>query len=190
MKTSQYNSVGLRFSAAASGYTEVADVQRIVSGKTAVMLEQLPAPARILEIGCGTGLLTRLLLKQFPSAQICAIDIAEKMVERACREVPGNGRVRWEVADARTFHSAVPFPLIASSSSLHWITPIKEVLENIAGIATKGGYLVFAMMLDGSLAELHKARLIAAPDKPPGNRLPRKSEVLDALSAAGFDVEI
>lgn len=41
---------------------------------------ELPPKARILDAGCGTGLLTRCLAPRFPSAEICAFDIDENML--------------------------------------------------------------------------------------------------------------
>ncbi len=181
--------IASRFSAAADGYTAAVNVQRLVARRLEEMLAPLPAPDRILEIGCGTGLFTRRLLARFPLARIQAIDISGKMIKQAQKEVSANGRVAWTVADARTFRTSQPFPLITSSSSLHWISPLEGILENTAGLITPNGRFVFAMMLDGSLRELREARLHVAPDKHPKGRLPQKAEVVQGLSAAGFSVE-
>ena len=38
-------------------------------------------PGRILELGCGTGRLTRKIVEIFPNARITAVDISSQMTE-------------------------------------------------------------------------------------------------------------
>jgi SAM-dependent methyltransferase len=61
--------------------------------------------ARVLEVACGTGVLTRRLRAVLPaSASITATDLNEAMVAYA-RAAPGSEDIRWAVADAQ----ALPF---------------------------------------------------------------------------------
>lgn len=43
--------------------------------------DSLLAASRILDFGCGTGLLTERILKRFPSIQVVALDSSPKMIE-------------------------------------------------------------------------------------------------------------
>jgi len=58
-------------------------------------------PASILELGCGTGHLTRALVRLLPHADFLATDLSESMLElaRATAEFPG--RLSWRRLDAR-----------------------------------------------------------------------------------------
>ncbi|MEL7222598.1 MAG: class I SAM-dependent methyltransferase [Bacteroidota bacterium] len=40
-------------------------------------------PKKILEVGCGTGYNTRLLIEQFPEAHLLALDVSAEMLEKA-----------------------------------------------------------------------------------------------------------
>lgn len=144
---------------------------------------------RILEIGCGTGFLTELLLTRFPAALIHALDIAGPMIDLARERIGANGRMCWHVADARQFRTESNFPLIASSSALHWMTPISETVKRLAGMLTPGGELVSALMVKGTCEELHSARAELFPDKTGPVCLPKAEEVLEAIASAGLWIE-
>jgi ubiquinone/menaquinone biosynthesis C-methylase UbiE len=65
------------------------------------------APARVLDLGTGTGKAARLVAKRFPQVDVVGVDLAPAMVEEAGRLLPPDlaGRIRFEVADA----AALPF---------------------------------------------------------------------------------
>jgi len=111
------------------------------------------------------------------------------MVKRAQAQLAGNGRIIWIVSDVESMRSGQPFDLVASSSSLHWITPLTSVFGNIHALLAAQGHLVFSLMLDGTLGELHAARLRISPHKPAGAKLPSKEEVLEAMKSSGFELD-
>ncbi|NVM22637.1 MAG: methyltransferase [Desulfobacterales bacterium] len=181
-------SVTARFSAASATYHEKADVQRIVAGNLSSLASVGRPVERILEIGCGTGGLTELLLEHFPAAAIDAIDVSREMIDRAQERLSSHDRVRWFVSDLRTYETTVSYPLIASSSSMHWISPVEDGLTLVADLLDAGGELLAALMLHGTLGELRTMRLGVAPHKPPLGRLPLAEEVLSGLEKAGLRV--
>ena len=66
-------------------------------------------PARILDLGCGTGLLACAYANAGHS--VVAVDPAAPMLALA-REKPGSSRVSWIQADAQSYRSAQRFDLI------------------------------------------------------------------------------
>jgi SAM-dependent methyltransferase len=83
-------------------------------------------PARILEIGSGTGSGTAILKAQFPQAQITGVDLSPEMVRIATAKVSG---VTFEPADA----SRLPFPdasfdLVAQNNVPVYFAEIDRVL--------------------------------------------------------------
>ena len=177
-----------RFSAAAPTYDAHARVQNAVAAKLVRLIPSSNSVAHILEVGCGTGALTRHLLGSFPQATVDAIDISPKMIETACRNFSAAPTIHWHVADARNFHGRNLYELITSNCALHWVDPLLEGLHNLAQRLKSGGQFTFSIMLDGTLHELREARLRVAPDKQPEGRLPRLSEVIDSLELSGCSV--
>jgi malonyl-CoA O-methyltransferase len=182
-------SVTARFSAAAQTYRAESSLQREIAERLAAWMLPLEGIDSILEIGCGTGFLTELLLEHFQGAVIHALDIAGPMIDLARKNICENGRMRWHVADARQFQTELNFPLIISSSALHWMTPISETVKRLAGMLSTGGRLVSALMVDGTCEELHSARAHLFANKTGPVCLPKAEEILEAIAAAGLVIE-
>ena len=63
--------VATSFGARAGSYELHADLQRGVAERLARLLPPLDAP-RVLELGCGTGLLSRHLIERYPMEASCS----------------------------------------------------------------------------------------------------------------------
>lgn len=97
------------------------------------LLDALPkdaSPRRILEIGCGRGDTTRMLLTRFPGAEITATDYDAAQVARAKRRVR-DPRARFRKADAMALPFApASFDLVIECNTFHhvrgWVAAIGE----------------------------------------------------------------
>lgn len=177
-----------RFSAAAGTYQRHADLQRRVANKLMQCLPARPAPDRVLEIGCGTGVLTALLADSFPAARIDAVDASRAMTDRARACLGGNRRISWIVQDACHLPENTKYPLIVSNCALHWISPVALIIEKLGALLRPKGRLAFAIMLRGTLGELAAARHRTAPHKPPRIILPDARAVRRDVTQAGLKI--
>jgi ubiquinone/menaquinone biosynthesis C-methylase UbiE len=67
----------------------------------------LPEEVRVLELACGTGILTRRIAQALPeSGRLMATDLNQPMLDHAQRMVGPDSRLEWRVADA----TKLPFP--------------------------------------------------------------------------------
>lgn len=185
----EHKTIAARFSAAASTYNASATVQRSVAKRLGAMLAGDETFNRILEIGCGTGLLTTRLCRLFPRARIDALDMADGMVAQCRARLANASRLHCHVADLNAFRAEALYPLIVSSSALHWMHPMAGVMKTLAGMLTGQGRLVCALMVRGTLAELQAARQRTVAHKPPARRLPTMRTVRAALANAGLCIE-
>jgi len=174
-----------RFSAAAETYDRHARPQRSLARAVCDALPEV-YPEEILELGCGTGQLTRLLIDQFPDVPIDAIDVAEKMVEHSRKKFERFPQVNWIVGNAQTYRGKDPYPLVVSSATLHWVSNLQKTFENIFQCLEKGGFFSLGMMLQGTLKELQDVREDVAPAKTAPSTLPSLDEVIKSLRTAGF----
>lgn len=177
--------IGQRFSAAAGTYDRHARPQQALAQSVISMLPEF-FPKQILELGSGTGQLTRLLAERFPDTPIDAVDVAEKMVEHSRSAFAHHPRITWIVADAQTYQANAPYPLIASSSALHWVADLRETFKNIFENLEPGGTFALGMMLQGTLKELHALRAEIAPGKTPQIALPTFEVIKASLQSTGF----
>jgi malonyl-CoA O-methyltransferase len=180
------SSVTARFSAAAGTYHRNAKNQRLAAKQLLALLSFSPAPARILEIGCGTGVLTEKLAKAFPPGRIDAVDVSRAMTVKARKRLAGNRMIRWIVADATRLPEKIKYPLIISNCTLHWIAPIKNIIGKLCAMLEPGGILAFAVMTRGTFAELNACRRRTAPRKPARVVLPARDEIKKAVARAGL----
>src|SRR6478735_9125859 len=80
-------------------------------------------PARVLDLGAGTGLLSSVLAPVLPDATFVLLDEAPAMLERAAeRLAPLGDRVSTVVADLRDPLPDGPFDVIASALAIHHLT--------------------------------------------------------------------
>lgn len=185
-------SVRLAFSRKASGYEQHASIQQQVARKTFSLVERLAGVCgynlngrKVLEIGCGTGILTGLLLEG--GFAVTALDLSNQMVKEASARLGNNEKLEFRVGDfLRCQTLEARYPLVVSSSSLHWILPLEQCFERIGQLQTIGDRLVFSIMLAGTLKELHDARNALSLDKQVEGGMPGFSDVSLALAGSGY----
>lgn len=175
-----------RFSSAAPRYEEAAIVQRAINLRLVAGTAFLGAGSRVVDAGCGTGHLARLLAAVWPDASIVGIDHAPGMIAEAERRAAGQPNLRFACADILSYKPPAPFDFLASANALHWIQPFEDGLRALAAMASRGAGFAFAVMLDGTLRELRTARALAVPDNPPAAGMPSDDAVCAALEKHRF----
>ncbi len=145
------------FSRAATTYEENAIVQKKMAQ---LLLQQTQNLSRsfthILEIGCGTGYLTRLLSKTFPSADIVATDISETMLAQAS-SLQREKNVRFEKQDGENLTLNTTFDLIISNAAFQWFNNYDAAFSGFSRHLTPEGILLYATFGPATFYELHTA---------------------------------
>ncbi len=190
MRDPRHDATGVqaRFGRAAATYDDVALIQAEAVRRLVGQMDDGPPPARILDAGCGSGLLTRALAAKFPRAHIVAMDLSRRMLDAARFLQAGRARVDWVQGDIARFQSDARFDLVASASALHWTEDLPAALTRCAAHLADGGRMAVSIMLDGTLHELHDARDAAAPGSTPRARMPSLPEFRDAARAAKLEL--
>jgi malonyl-CoA O-methyltransferase len=134
-------------------------------------------------------LLTALIRQRYAGLWIDAVDVSAQMLAQARARMGFDKRIRWLVTDLRHIPAKRSYPLIVSSSVLHWVDPLEEGLAQLANLLKPGGWLVFSLMIRGTLGELRESRLRVAPHKTPLGNLPTLRQVRQGLRYAGLEID-
>ncbi|WP_248845986.1 dethiobiotin synthase [Acetobacter senegalensis] len=156
----------------AVGYERAATVQRVAAQRLFEKLQDRlrgRKPARILELGCGTGFLTEKLRRAWPEAEIVATDIAPHMLERA-RQRAGED-ICYRVMDAASPDISGPFDLICGNLVFQWLEQPQKAMETLEGFLAPAGVLALSTLMQGTFQEWRHACAMEAegsgtPDYP------------------------
>ncbi len=114
-----------------------------------------PAPRlRVVDLGCGTGNLTRRLHHALDARETLGIDRSERMLDVARRPPLAPG-LRFEQRTIESFHADGVWDLVFSNAALHWIEDHQRLIPRLLNAVAPGGQLAFqvpAMHLTASHA--------------------------------------
>jgi trans-aconitate 2-methyltransferase len=147
----------------------------------------------VLDAGCGTGNVTRILLDRLPHGRVIAVDAAPSMVEQARELLPSEVDVRQ--ADLVALELDEPVDAILSTATFHWIGDHDRLFARLHAGLAPGGRLVAQCGGHGNVAEIKQAGLEVAREVPYAEHFdgwatdwsfPAPEETERRLHAAGF----
>lgn len=146
-----------RFSRGASDYERYAIVQKKMASRVvedAVKVGEKLISPDILEVGCGTGYLTRLLLEEFKTPNIVALDIAPGMIAESKKRFQ-NGEVEFRCEDIETAKLEYGYDLIVSNATFQWLNDLESTVSKLVRGLNEGGRIVFSTFGSETFCELY-----------------------------------
>lgn len=111
-----------------------------------VVLEELRGerPRRILDLGCGTGLLTERIRRELGISSIVGADFSPGMLQQASRKYPD---IVWVRASALALPFAeASFDAITSTEAFHWFPDQSAALRECRRVLAPHGRLLVALV--------------------------------------------
>lgn len=98
----------------------------------------LPAPARVIDLGCGPGNSTAVLARRWPNAEIEGLDSSEEMLATARHDHP---KLSWQAGDIGSWQAGVPYDLIFANAALQWVPDHGAAIPRLfAQVAPAGAF--------------------------------------------------
>jgi len=101
---------------------------------------------RVVDLGCGTGKLTRVLHGALEARETVGVDRSDKMLEPARTAAPREG-LHFDTGTIEAFAAAGPsaglFDVIFSNAAYHWVDDHEALLSRLAARLAPGGQLAF-----------------------------------------------
>jgi trans-aconitate 2-methyltransferase len=159
------------------------------------LLERLPLQGSetVLDAGCGTGRVTRMLVERLPEGRVVAVDGSAAMVEKV-RDVI---RPRDEalVADLTALELQEPVDAVVSSAVFHWIPDHEALFARMRAAQREGGRFEAQCGGAGNIDELRETTRRIVASEPFAPHLGSLGEVwnyagpeqtAERLAVAGF----
>ena len=108
----------------------------------------------VVDLGCGTGELTRALHEELGAVETLGIDNSVSMLAKA----PAAPGLRFERKAIESFESDRPFDLVFSNAALHWVADHEALFRRLRKMIADGGQLAVQMPAN----EHHPSHRIAA----------------------------
>lgn len=127
----------------------------------------LASPDLAVDLGCGTGELTRHLAGVWPGARVIGLDSSPEMLSRARSS---GSRIEWVEGRIERWEPPRPPSLVFSNAALHWVDDHAALFPRLAGLLAPGGVLAVQMPANHHAAS-HRVIAAAAKDGPWSERL-------------------
>lgn len=104
-------------------------------------------PARVADLGCGTGWSSIAMAKAYPAIEVLGFDLDEAAIAAAREHAAGAGvddRVRFEPADVSTLAAAGAFDLVTIFEALHDMSHPVAALQVAHSLLGPGGSVLVA----------------------------------------------
>lgn len=177
------------FGLGATLYEETAEVQRHAASGLALEIASLMGEipeGPILEVGCGTGFLTRHLARLFPDRALEITDLSEGMLSLCRTHIPTHpGGISFHLADAEEIDTPNRYALVTAGFVGQWFREPVRGLLNLTRLLRPGGVVAASVPGRGSFPELRQASEEAGYNYP-GMELPDAGEIQAEASRIGI----
>lgn len=148
-----------RFSKASDSYLNNAAAQKKIAERLTDLIPESNSEGepflKVLELGCGKGLFTRLYAPKIGMKSATYVDIVP--LDRFCLAQDE----RYVERDAEVFLNECDekFDMILSSSTVQWFSDFERFLDNSSRLLNNDGMLCFSTFAKGNLYELDAVRV-------------------------------
>lgn len=157
-----------------------------IRASTDETLARLPLPhgARLLDVGCGTGILLAAIARAYPDAALSGLDPVAAMLEQARARLRGAAALQQGWAECLPYADR-SFDRVVSSSAFHYVDRPAAALAEMKRVLREGGVLLITDWCADFLGTRLLDRYLSLSDRA-HHRAYRGDEFLRMLQEAGL----
>lgn len=126
----------------------------------------LPPSSQVLEVGCGRGVGSVILIESFNPARVDAFDLDEKMVKKAQNYVSGeyDGKIRVKLGDVTSIDAKEgAYDAVFDFFMLNHVEDWMKGLSEISRVLKRGGFFAFGEFYGKTMGNPIVKNLITQP---------------------------
>jgi trans-aconitate 2-methyltransferase len=139
-------------------YARFSSLQEAMASEVLERL-QLRGDEAVLDGGCGDGRLSARIVERLAHGSVLGVDASADMIGFARDKFAAaqpQGRLSFEVADARRLSYDRRFDLVVSFNALHWVPEQAAALRGIAAALRPGGRALLRLVVKGEQTSLEE----------------------------------
>ncbi len=115
------------------------------------LVKQLQSPARLLDIGAGTGLFSYFIYEQLPQLDFTLLDISDAMLQVARQRFEGLPNFHFIEADFAVAPLTGKYDIVISALAIHHLEDAEKVnlYRNVFDVLNPGGIFINADQVSG-----------------------------------------
>jgi malonyl-CoA O-methyltransferase len=174
------SSVRSAFNKASGQYDEHAFLQKEIATRLDAKLDVISGESSvILDLGAGTGLLSKQLSKRFPDSQLICLDFAQASLKHN----PSSNKICADAYQLPLADNSVD--MVISSLMMQWCPDLKQLFSEIHRVLKNNGLILFSTFGPDTLKELKKSWLVVDSDTHV-NTFTDMHDIGDQMLGAGF----
>ncbi len=146
-------------------YDRTSEPQQAWASEVLARLEGIAQDATVLDVGCGTGRVTEVLLELVPGGHVLAMDASADMVGLARARLGERAQVWCE--DALDLDLDEPVDAVVSTAALHWVPNHDRLWTRLAHALRPGGVLEIQCGGEGNIDGVRRVIDAVARDSAP-----------------------
>lgn len=115
---------------------------------------ELKGNERVLDLGCGDGVLSAQIAELLPDGQVVGIDASLSMIEAALPKAKEN--LQFLLKDINDIDFDTEFDVVFSNAALHWVKNHRKLLQSVSRACLQGGRFRFNFAGHGNCRSFFK----------------------------------
>jgi trans-aconitate methyltransferase len=124
-------------------------------GKKLISELNLVGNEKILDLGCGDGVITAQLAELVTDGLVSGIDASQNMIDLAGKMYKAQN-LRFDLIDINEINFENEFDIVISNAALHWIKEHNKLLSNVFKALNANGIVRFNFAADGNCSTFFK----------------------------------